>query len=117
MPRRFLEYNYVGQRKQRNKLLELAQKKESSCQGRYYSSSDLRVGIVCDRFLFDSFFACCNLLYISPTDWKESIRKLDLFILVSTWSGLNDGDWVNLKNYPAQDLNDFSRFLLLMMKK
>ena len=26
-------------------------------------------------------------------------------------------DWVNLKNYPAQDLNDFSRFLLLMMKK
>lgn len=61
--------------------------------GRYYEKIDMRIGIVCDQYYFDSIYATADFVYLSPEDWEEKMEGLSCFLLVSTWKGLHNEEW------------------------
>lgn len=61
--------------------------------GRYYKKLNLRIGIICDPFYYDSVYAAADFVYLSPENWEEKLDSLDCFLLVSTWTGLRNEDW------------------------
>ena len=65
--------------------------------GRFYGKINLRIGLVCDRFYYDSVVSAADFVYLSPDDWESKIDTLDLFLVVSTWNGINDNEWAGLQ--------------------
>lgn len=66
---------------------------QQSNGGRYYEKLNMRIGIVCDQFYYDSIYATADFVYLSPEDWEEKIEGLSCFLLVSTWKGLHNEEW------------------------
>lgn len=65
--------------------------------GTYYEKFDARVGIVSDSILFDSLKSAATFIYIPPTgDWHDLLTGLDLLLIVSTWRGLGENDWLGV---------------------
>lgn len=65
--------------------------------GTYYKKFNVRIGIVCDQVLYDSLKTAAEFIYIAPTDgWRETIKHIDLMLVVSTWSGLHGDEWHGL---------------------
>lgn len=56
---------------------------------RYYDRLNKRLGIICDSFLYEGFKSCCNLVYITPQNYEEELRNVDVLLITSTWHGLN----------------------------
>lgn len=54
---------------------------------------DLRIGIVCDRFLFDTFSGLAQLTPITPANWEEHLGKVDLLLVAATWRGHDGRAW------------------------
>lgn len=65
--------------------------------GRYYGKCPLRIGLICDRFYYDSVISAADFVYLSPDDWESKIDALDVFLVVSTWNGINDNEWAGLQ--------------------
>ena len=61
--------------------------------GSYYTKFAVRIGIVCDAILYESFAPAADFVYLPCDDWQDRLDGLDLLLLVSTWRGLNHGDW------------------------
>lgn len=62
--------------------------------GRFYKKFNVRIGIVCDTILYESFSPAADFVYIPPTsDWRDRVRNIELLLVVSTWRGLEDSDW------------------------
>lgn len=64
---------------------------------RYYNKINVNIGIIADEFLMNSYHGVANFIYITPQNYKEYIGKLDLFLVVTTWKGLNM-EWKGLGN-------------------
>ncbi|QTN00780.1 glycosyltransferase [Sediminibacillus dalangtanensis] len=64
---------------------------------RYYNKMNVTIGIVADEFLFNSFQGVANFIYITPDNYKDYADQLDVFLLVTTWKGLNM-EWKGLGN-------------------
>lgn len=64
---------------------------------RFYNKIDINIGIVADEFLYNSFDGVANFYYITKDNYKEYTDKLDIFLLVTTWKGLNM-EWKGLGN-------------------
>lgn len=63
---------------------------------KYYQKLNLKIGIICDEFFFDSIKASANFIYLMPDSWKESIDEgIDVLLFVSAWRGLNE-EWKGL---------------------
>lgn len=75
---------------QRVKPLIDALPQSSGC--RYYQRSQLKVGIVADRFFMDSIKDAADFLFLTPDQWEEQIQEIDFLLIVSAWSGLNE-EW------------------------
>ncbi len=54
---------------------------------------DLRIGIVCDRFLFDTFSGLAELIPITPANWEEHLGSVDLLLVAATWRGHDGAAW------------------------
>lgn len=63
----------------------------------YFEKFNVDIGIVADEFLYNSYKDIANFHYITLDNYKNYIGKLDVFLLVSTWKGLN-GEWRGLAN-------------------
>ena len=62
--------------------------------GRYYRRFNVRIGIVCDKFLWDSWKDAADFVYISPDKDPDLVLKgLDCLVVASTWCGLKDNEW------------------------
>lgn len=59
---------------------------------RYYNKQDVKIAIVADEFLYDSFKDIANFIYVKPDTYREYIGKVDFFLVASAWRGLND-EW------------------------
>ena len=79
------------------RVLPLAKEIPKSNGSRFYSLDSIRIGIVCDEFFYHSFEGMANLTYINKTNFIEHVDKLDVFLIVTTWKGL-DMDWKGLGN-------------------
>jgi len=62
---------------------------------RYYSKINVNVGIIADEFIFESYVLTCNLIYISPDNWKSTLKKIKCLIVTTTWRGLNN-EWIKI---------------------
>lgn len=54
---------------------------------------DLRIGIVCDRFLYDTFTGLAKLFPITPSSWREHLGQVDLVLVAATWRGHDGFSW------------------------
>lgn len=64
---------------------------------RYYNKIKVNIGIIADEFLMNSYDGVANFIYITPDNYKDYIGKLDLFLVVTAWKGLNM-EWKSLGN-------------------
>nr|WP_222618970.1 MULTISPECIES: glycosyltransferase [Ornithinibacillus] len=75
----------------------LLDKLPESNGSRYYKKINVNIGIIADEFLYNSFDGVANFYYITRDNYKEYTEKLDIFLLVTTWKGLNM-EWKGLGN-------------------
>lgn len=94
----YLNYrNTVCDTKYFNKIKSMLDQIPESNGCKYYNKINKNIGIVADEFLFDSYKDAANFIYITPNNYKQYIDKLDIFIVATTWSGLN-GEWRGIGN-------------------
>lgn len=56
---------------------------------------DLRIGIICDRFLFDTYSGSAQLVPITPENWQDHLGEVDLLLVAATWRGHDGRSWDN----------------------
>lgn len=54
---------------------------------------NLRIGIICDPFLFDTFHDAATLVPITPQNWRDHHEGLDLLLVAATWRGHDGTSW------------------------
>lgn len=64
---------------------------------RFYQKLDVKVGIVADEFLYNSLKDTAEFYYINYKNYQKYTDILDVFIIVTTWNGL-DKEWKGLGN-------------------
>lgn len=77
------DINYI------NEIKPLLDQIPESNGSRFYNKLNVNIGIVADEFLFNSFDGIANFHYITRDNYKQYTDKLDIFLLVTTWKGLN----------------------------
>lgn len=60
-----------------------------------YHRINVRIGFICDEFIYENYKDSCDFVYLSPTNWKDAICSLQCIVITSVWHGLN-GEWVNI---------------------
>ena len=79
------------------KILRKASVLPDSNGCRFYKKLELRVGIICDEFFYDSIKDAANFIYVTPQNWREKLNEgLDAFLYVSAWRGIR-GEWKNMR--------------------
>lgn len=97
-----------------NRLLDIARKLPKSNGSRFYVKRDVRIGIVCDRFMWDAIHPAADFVYIRPTRKGLAVLDtIDLFLVCSTWEGLHHREWRN----SGKAGTGSNRLLLLMMDR
>lgn len=79
---------------------------------KFYPKMNVNIGIIADEFLFNSFKDMANFHYITKDNYKEYVGRLDIFLIVSTWHGLNS-EWKgvgNSKNKLREELYNIINF-------
>ncbi|GLI56785.1 hypothetical protein PM10SUCC1_22990 [Propionigenium maris DSM 9537] len=76
-------------------ISDISEKIPQSNGSRYYKKLDIKVGIIADEFLYNSYKEIAEFVYITPENYKDKIPDIDLLLVVSAWKGLND-EWVGL---------------------
>lgn len=61
----------------------------------YFAKTSAKIAVICDRFYYDSVRSAADFSYVTPENGKDILRKVDLFLVVSTWRGLNN-EWLGL---------------------
>lgn len=54
---------------------------------------NLRIGIICDPFLFDTFQNAATLVPITPQNWRDHYDGVDLLLVAATWRGHDGQSW------------------------
>ncbi|OIN68388.1 glycosyl transferase [Exiguobacterium sp. KRL4] len=61
---------------------------------RYYERRPLEVAIVCSEFMHAYYQDALHLHYVNPATFTDVFEKpIDLFLVVTSWKGLNGDDW------------------------
>ncbi|RDB34812.1 glycosyltransferase [Exiguobacterium sp. RIT594] len=61
---------------------------------RYFEQRPLEVAIVCSEFMYAYYQDALHLHYVNPATFEEVFEKpIDLFLVVSSWKGLQGDDW------------------------
>lgn len=69
---------------------------------RFYIKENIKIGIICDRFLYDAYKDAAEFIYITPDNWKQKSSECKLLIVVTTWHGLNE-EWQNLYSITSKN--------------
>jgi len=64
---------------------------------RWYKPYDVKVGVICDEFLYNSLKSAAELIPVTPDNYKEICPAVDVLLVVSAWRGVN-GEWFGLGN-------------------
>ena len=61
---------------------------------RYYEKRPIEMAIVCSEFMYAYYEDAVHLHYVNTNTFEEVFeRKIDLFLVVSSWKGLRGDDW------------------------
>lgn len=75
-----------------NEILAEADSLPDISRQRWDKRRSVRIGIIADRFLFESLRVAADFVPLTPENLDEEIPTLDLLLVVSAWKGLND-EW------------------------
>jgi glycosyltransferase involved in cell wall biosynthesis len=89
--------NKVSDKNFFNKVKPMLEQIPESNGSRYFEKLKVNIGIIADEFLFNSYKDIANFTYITRENYKQYSKKLDVFMVVSTWKGLNM-EWKGLGN-------------------
>ncbi len=64
---------------------------------RWYQPYDVKVGVICDEFLYNSLMSSATLVPVTPDNYREVCTQIDVLLTVSAWRGVN-GEWFGLGN-------------------
>lgn len=53
----------------------------------------LRIGMICDRFLHDTFTGLADLIPLTPVNWREHLQDVDILFVAATWRGHDGASW------------------------
>ncbi|MGE8206962.1 glycosyltransferase [Heyndrickxia sp. NPDC080065] len=79
------------------KLLPLIEQLPVSNGSRYYEKIRVKIGIIADEFLFNSFKDVGRFVYITKENYEQYADDLDVLLVCTTWKGLNR-EWKGLGN-------------------
>ncbi len=68
-----------------------------SSGSKFFQKRNVNVGIISDEFLYHSYVDVVNLTYLTFDDYKKHAKHLDVFLVVTTWKGLNE-EWRGVAN-------------------
>ena len=74
-------------------LLPVLDKMPSSNGSKYYEKQKIKIAIVADEFLYDSFKDISEFIYVKPDTYQDYIDQVEFLLVVSAWRGLN-GEWM-----------------------
>ncbi len=77
------------------KVLLDAMPESNGC--RWYQPYDARMGVICDEFLYNSLMSSASLVPVTPDNYSEVCKEIDLLLVVSAWRGVS-GEWTGLGN-------------------
>lgn len=66
---------------------------------RFYEKSELKIGIVCDTFFYESIAAAAHFVPLHSGNWRETLQKesIDVLLFVTAWRGLDkEESWCGL---------------------
>lgn len=76
------------------RLLKRARKLPKSNGSRFYVKRQVKIGIVCDPFMWGTLAPAADFVFIHPTeDGFRTLKKVDCLLVVSTYFGLRDEEW------------------------
>ena len=55
---------------------------------RYYGKQKVKIAIIADEFLYDSFKDIAEFIYITPDDYLDYVEEVEFLLVASTWRGL-----------------------------
>lgn len=70
---------------------------------RFFEKKNIKIGIVADQFLYNSFKGIADFFYITPENYREFTGELDVFLVATAWRGLNQ-EWMGLGNANQWDV-------------
>ena len=90
-----------------NEMLAEADSLPAIRQQRWDKRRNVRIGIIADKFLYESLRVAADFVPLTPENLDEEIPTLDLLLVVSAWRGLN-GEWHGFggENSEARQLFD-----------
>lgn len=59
---------------------------------KYYASMPVKIGIIADTFLYDSFRDAADFICLNPEKWKDQIQDIEILLIVSAWTGIGE-EW------------------------
>lgn len=71
--------------------------KDTNTYSNLYNKLDLKIGIICDEFMYYSLKDTADFIYIPFTENMEVNKDIDLLLVVSSWRGL-DHSWDYVAN-------------------
>lgn len=75
-----------------DEMLAEADSLPSISHQRWDKRRNVRIGIIADRFLYESLRVAADFVPLTPENLDEEIPTLDLLLVVSAWRGL-EGEW------------------------
>src|SRR5699024_8640960 len=86
----YLKFEEAGRKKALYKFNDALKDIPKSNGSRYFNKIDLKIGIISDEFLYESFKDVANIEYISRDD--SEVKEYDFVIFATTWRGI-DSSW------------------------
>ena len=99
-----MEYALLTDKARKEELVQQITQMPLSNGSRYYRKLPLRVGIVSDEFLFENYSSTCELIALTPENWKKLLPSLDCVIVTSVWHGLS-GEWTGA-SVPGTEISE-----------
>lgn len=72
--------------------------------GKFYEKNSTKIGIICDKFYYESIESAANFVYLTPDNYQSivSSNNIDVLLFVSTWRGLNE-EWKGIASNPTRE--------------
>ncbi|NMH67665.1 glycosyltransferase [Bacillus sp. RO3] len=83
---------------------------------KFYSKKDVKIGIIADEFLYQSFKGIAEFVYITQKNYKQYADQLDVFFIATTWRGLNK-EWRGLGNPQSKRRDELREIINLYKEK
>lgn len=84
----------------RSLLTDMAAHLPVSNGSHHHAPAPVTMAIVADESMFNYYKdSCTSVIYLSPSNYEEALKnnKIDVFVYVSSWKGLNQREWTGVK--------------------